>query len=57
LKDLLDATYLTGDPLDITLFAISIDPPQLVGINLSAAVAGCIPEITRQVADEVLALC
>ena len=57
LKDLLDATYLTGVPVDVTLFAISIDPPQVVGINLSPAVAARMPEITRQVMDEILALC
>ncbi len=57
LKDLLDAAYLTSDPLDITLFAISIDPPQLVGINLSPAVEACISETARKVVDEVLAMC
>jgi len=57
LKDLLDATYLTGMPLDLTLFAISIDPPLAVGMDLSPAIAACIPEITRQVTDELLKFC
>jgi hydrogenase maturation protease len=57
LKDLLDAAYLTGMPLDLTLFAISIDPPLAVGMDLSPAIAACIPEITRQVTDELLKFC
>jgi len=57
LKDLLDAAYLTGGPLDVILFAISIDPRQMVGMGLSAVMAARIPEITRQVIDEALARC
>ena len=57
LKDLLDAAYLTGAPLHVTLFAISIDPHQMVGIGLSPVLAARIPEITRRVVDEVLDLC
>jgi len=56
LKDLLDAAYLTDAPVDVTLFAISIDPNQMVGISLSPVIAARIPEITQQVRDEVLAL-
>ena len=55
LKDLLDAAYLTEVPVKVTLFAISIDPGQMLGISLSPVIAARIPEITRQVLDEVLA--
>jgi hydrogenase maturation protease len=57
LKDLLDAAYFIGGPLHITLFAISVDPGQMVGISLSPVIAERIPEIARLVVDEVLALC
>ncbi|HEV2397410.1 MAG TPA: hydrogenase maturation protease [Candidatus Sulfotelmatobacter sp.] len=56
LKDLLDAAYLTGAPLDVTLFAISIDPPGAVGMDLSPAIAASIPGITREVAHEAASL-
>ena len=54
LKDLLDAAYLTGRPLDLTLFAISIDPLQGVGTELRPALAGQIPVILKSVRDEIL---
>jgi len=56
LKDLLDAAYLTGAPLDVTLFAISIDPPRSVGMEVSPAIAARVPGITREVAHEALVL-
>jgi len=53
LKDLLDAAYLTGRPLDVTLFAISIDPPAGLGMELSPGIAERVPEIARLVMEEV----
>ena len=41
LKDLLDAFYLMGMPADVTLYTVSIELPDEVGLSLSpAAVAG-----------------
>lgn len=57
LKDLLDAAYLTGAPLQVTLFAISIEPPRALGMNLSSAITAHIPGIIGEVAHEALALC
>jgi len=53
LKDLLDAAYLTGGPLQVTLFAISIDPPQAVGMQLSPSVAARVPEVVGEVMKEL----
>jgi hydrogenase maturation protease len=53
LKDLLDAAYLTDRPLNLTLFAISIDPLQGVGTELRPALANQLPEILRMVRDEL----
>lgn len=53
LKDLLDAAYLTGGPLDVTLFAISIDPLQGLGTELRPALANELPAILRMVRDEL----
>jgi len=54
LKDLLDAAYLTGKPLDVTLFSISIDAPQGVGMDLSPDIARRLEEITAIIRDDVL---
>jgi len=53
LKDLLDAAYFTGRGLDVTLFAVSIDPLQGLGMNLSPAISKRLPEIAGTVLDEV----
>jgi len=53
LKDLLDAAYLTDRPLNVTLFAISIDPLQGVGTELRPALANELPAILRIVKDEL----
>ena len=53
LKDLLDAAYLTDRPLNVTLFAISIDPLQGVGTELRPALASQLPAIVRTVRDEL----
>ena len=52
LKDLLDAAYLTGGQLDVTLLAVSIDLPQGVGTELSPKIAERIPQIAQLVVDE-----
>ena len=54
LKDLLDAAYLTDRPLNVTLFAISIDPLQGVGTEIRSALAHQLPKILRIVSDELL---
>ena len=54
LKDLLDAAYLTGDSLAITLFAVSIESLQGVGMELSPKIAACVPEVARRVKNELL---
>jgi len=53
LKDLLDAAYLSGAPLDVTLFAVSIDVPADMEMELSTAVAASIPGIAWLVLEEV----
>jgi hydrogenase maturation protease len=53
LKDLLDAAYLTRGVLDVTLFAISIDPLQELGMELSPTIAQRILGIADAVLQEV----
>lgn len=55
LKDLLDAAYFTGRGLDVTLFAVSIDPLQGLGIELSPAIATRVPKIAATLTEELLA--
>jgi hydrogenase maturation protease len=54
LKDLLDAAYLLGGLLDVTLFTISIAAPQDLGMDLSPKIAGRIDDITQIIRDELL---
>jgi hydrogenase maturation protease len=56
LKDLLDAAYLMGEHLDVTLFAISIAEPQGVGMDLSLAVAERLNEITASIRKDIIDL-
>jgi len=56
LKDLLDAAYLTGESLDVSLYTISISAPQDIGMELSPAVAGQIDEIAARILDDVSAI-
>jgi len=56
LKDLLDAAYLMGEHLDVTLFAISIAEPQGVGMELSVTVAERLDEITETIRKDIIAL-
>jgi hydrogenase maturation protease len=53
LRDLLDVFYLLGSEPDVTLFAVSIEPPGELGTELSAALAARIPAIAACVLEEV----
>lgn len=53
LRDLLDAAYLTGGTLPVTLLAISIDPLQTMGMDLSPCIAECVPQIVHLVIEEL----
>ena len=53
LKDLLDALYLLGQPANITLFAISIDAIQQLGLEISTDLQARIPAVTRMIMDEI----
>ena len=56
LKDLLDAAYLLGGPLDVTLFTISIAAPQNLGMELSSTIAARIDEIAEIIREELAGL-
>jgi hydrogenase maturation protease len=53
LKDLLDAAYLLGGQLDVTLFTISIAAPQNLGMELSSTIAGRIDDIAGIIREEL----
>jgi hydrogenase maturation protease len=54
LKDLLDAFYLTGRGApDVTLFAVSILELTELSTELSPEIQAVVPEIARQVIEEV----
>ena len=55
LKDLLDAFHLLGDPPEVVLFAISVQPPAEPRLELSGPVAAAVPEAVRLVLREVSA--
>jgi len=54
LTDLLDAAYLTGGTLALTVLAISIDPLQARWMEPSPSIAERIPKIARLIIDELL---
>ena len=54
LKDLLDAFYLLDQPADVTLFAVSIDPLQDLGVELSAEIKPILPEVARAILVEAV---
>jgi hydrogenase maturation protease len=56
LKDLLDATYLMGGSLEVTLFTISIAAPQNMGMELSPSVAQRVDEISGIIGRELAEL-
>lgn len=52
LKDLLDAFYLLdGDKPDVTLFAVTVDEFQSVGMGLSEELDSKLPEIEEMIRD------
>ena len=53
LKDLLDAFHLLRGPSEVVLFAVSIESFQELGMELSAALAERLEEITAAVWEEV----
>ncbi len=53
LKDLLDTAYLTGDGLDVVLFAVSINPLQGISTVLSPVLAARLAEIVKIVTYEL----
>ena len=54
LKDLLDAFYLLGQPADVTLFAVSIDPLQDLSVELSPEVSAIVPDVAEAVLADAL---
>mgnify|MGYP001348771147 CR=1 FL=1 len=54
LKDLIDAFYLLGKEPDVTLYTISIEFPQEVGVGLSEPLRAALPGIVREI-EEALA--
>ncbi len=49
LKDLLDAFYLLGKEPDVTLYTISIEFPQEVGVGLSEPLCKALPAIVAEI--------
>jgi hydrogenase maturation protease len=49
LKDLLDAFYLLGAEPDVTLFTVSIEFPQEIGLGLSEELRAALPEIVDRI--------
>ena len=49
LKDLIDAFYLLGKEPDVTLYTISIEFPQEVGVGLSAPLRTALAGIVREI--------
>jgi hydrogenase maturation protease len=56
LKDLLDAAYLLGGQLDVTLFTISIAALQDMGMELSPSIAQRLDDIAGAIRDELAKL-
>lgn len=54
LKDLLDAFYLLGQPADVTLFAVSIDPLQDLSVELSPEVNAILPKVAQAILAEAV---
>jgi hydrogenase maturation protease len=53
LKDLLDAFYLLGEPPDVTLYAVSIEPPEQTSLEMSDEVTAKVSEIAEQILREL----
>lgn len=54
LKDLLDAFYLMGEGPDVTLYAISIAPPDNMSMQLSHEVRAVVPYVAEVALTEAL---
>jgi hydrogenase maturation protease len=54
LKDLLDAFYLLGVEPDVTLFTVSIEFPQEVGVGLSEDLGAALPGIVDRIHADLL---
>lgn len=55
LKDLLDGFYVLGTPANVTLIAITIDPNQSLGMDLSPAIAKAADQAIAMALEEVQA--
>ena len=55
LKDLLDSFYLMGTPADVRLIAITIDPNQTIGMDLSPVIAKAAERALELAMDEIRA--
>jgi hydrogenase maturation protease len=53
LKDLIDAFYLMGKEPDVTLFTISTEFPQEIGVGLSPALRESLPSIVREIHEAI----
>lgn len=53
LKDLLDAFYLMGREPRVTLFTISIEFPQEIGVGLSPEIREALPGIVARIREEL----
>jgi len=53
LKDLLDTFYLLGTEIDVTLFAVTINPQQEIGVGLSPQFEQLVPEISQMLLAEL----
>jgi hydrogenase maturation protease len=53
LKDLLDALYLLGGPPPVTLYAVTIEFPQPMGLGLGPELSAVVPEVARRVVRDV----
>ncbi len=53
LKDLLDVFYLTGTPADVTLYTVSIELPEEVGLDLSPEAGAGAREAAELVLEEL----
>ena len=53
LKDLLDSFYLLEGPVDVILFAVSIDSLQGIGMELSPDIGARVPGIAEMVLREL----
>jgi hydrogenase maturation protease len=53
LKDLLDAFHLMGRVPDVTLYTVSIVPPEDVGTDLTGPIAAVVPDVAQRILDDL----